>query len=69
MLRMSVRYLWLYLPVVVGVVKPHGTDQWEMAGHGISLSAKGEPKSGNTWLGRLIPQLALELCGSRTNKW
>eukprot|EP00903_Cladosiphon_okamuranus_P009203 g8789.t1 len=36
---------------------------------GISLTAKGEPKSGTTWLGRLIPQLALELCGSPLNAW
>lgn len=33
------------------------------------MTAKGEPKSGTTWLGRLIPQLALELCGSPTNRW
>ena len=35
----------------------------------ITITAKGEPKSGTTWLGRLLPQLALELCGSPTNTW
>lgn len=35
----------------------------------IFLSAKGEPKSGTTWVGRVIPQLAIELCGSSTNTW
>lgn len=45
------------------------TDEWQVAGHGVSMTATGEPKSGTTWLGRLIPQLALELCGSSTNPW
>ncbi|CAM9218440.1 unnamed protein product, partial [Laminaria digitata] len=38
-------------------------------GHGISLDAKGEPKSGTTWLGRILPHLSLELCGSWNNQW
>eukprot|EP00752_Nemacystus_decipiens_P009580 g8560.t1 len=46
-----------------------GKGQWQTKGAGISMTAKGEPKSGTTWLGRLIPQLALELCGSPTNTW
>lgn len=45
------------------------TEDWQVAGHGISMTATGEPKSGTTWLGRLIPHLALELCGSLTNPW
>ncbi|CAM9463136.1 unnamed protein product [Ectocarpus sp. 6 AP-2014] len=44
-------------------------ENWQHEGHGISITAKGEPKSGTTWLGRLMPQLALELCGSSTNTW
>ncbi|CAM9813455.1 unnamed protein product [Pylaiella littoralis] len=43
--------------------------EWQCQGHGISIMATGEPKSGTTWLGRLMPQLALELCGSPTNPW
>ncbi|CAM9813034.1 unnamed protein product [Pylaiella littoralis] len=43
--------------------------EWQQRGHGISMLATGEPKSGTSWLGRLIPQLALELCGSPTNRW
>ncbi|CAM9312693.1 unnamed protein product, partial [Hapterophycus canaliculatus] len=38
-------------------------------GKGISLDATGEPKSGTSWLGRLVPQLALELCGNCNNSW
>ncbi|CAM9389443.1 unnamed protein product [Scytosiphon promiscuus] len=44
-------------------------DEWQREGCGISITAKGEPKSGTTWLGRLMPQLALQLCGSSTNTW
>lgn len=28
-----------------------------------------EPKSGTTWLGRVVLQLALDLCGSDNNMW
>ncbi|CAN0070517.1 unnamed protein product [Ectocarpus sp. 12 AP-2014] len=37
--------------------------------HGIALLALGEPKSGTTWLGRVVPALAIELCGSYNNPW
>ncbi|CAM9127032.1 unnamed protein product [Ectocarpus sp. 13 AM-2016] len=37
--------------------------------HGISLVALGEPKSATTWLGRIVPALAIELCGSSNNRW
>lgn len=40
-----------------------------LPGSAISLEALGEPKSGTTWLGRLVPSLALELCGSFNNLW
>ncbi|CAM9389589.1 unnamed protein product [Scytosiphon promiscuus] len=46
-----------------------GPDDWQIPGNGISLDATGEPKSGTSWLGRLIPQLALELCGNSNNSW
>lgn len=39
------------------------------ARNAITIMAMGEPKSGTTWLGRLLPQLALELCGSPSNTW
>ena len=41
----------------------------QLSGAGIYLDATGEPKSGTTWLGRIVPQIALELCGSQNNKW
>ncbi|CAM9255875.1 unnamed protein product [Ectocarpus sp. 8 AP-2014] len=36
---------------------------------GISLLSLGEPKSATTWMGRMIPALAIEICGSRNNPW
>lgn len=35
----------------------------------VTMSAQGEPKSGTSWLGRVIPQIAVDLCGSYTNTW
>lgn len=45
------------------------TGKFGMPGNGISLTALGEPNSGTPWLERLIPSLALELCGSFNNLW
>ncbi|CAN0450242.1 unnamed protein product, partial [Ectocarpus sp. 12 AP-2014] len=42
---------------------------WQLPGNGISMDATGEPKSGTTWLGRLVPDLALHLCGNANNSW
>lgn len=33
----------------------------------VSLRAEGEPKSGTTWLGRVVPQIVLDLCGNIDN--
>ncbi|CAN0284169.1 unnamed protein product, partial [Ectocarpus sp. 6 AP-2014] len=44
-------------------------DEFGERGHGLSLVALGEPKSGTTWLGRMVPSLAIELCGSENNPW
>ncbi|CAN0178038.1 unnamed protein product [Pylaiella littoralis] len=44
-------------------------DRFRERGNGISLEFQGEPKSGTTWFGRLIVQLALELCGNYNNLW
>ncbi|CAN0536225.1 unnamed protein product [Ectocarpus sp. 12 AP-2014] len=37
--------------------------------YGKSLLALGEPKSATTWLGRVVPALAIALCGSNNNPW
>ncbi|CAM9575258.1 unnamed protein product [Scytosiphon promiscuus] len=41
--------------------------EWER--RGISLTAMGEPKSGTTWLARVIVELCLQLCGNPENRW
>ncbi|CAN0469424.1 unnamed protein product [Scytosiphon promiscuus] len=40
-----------------------------MVGKSIVLSALGEPKSGTTWLGRVMTALAVRLCGAPLNQW
>ncbi|CAN0144840.1 unnamed protein product [Scytosiphon promiscuus] len=39
------------------------------AGMGISMIALGEPKSGTTWLGRVIVELCVQICGNPENTW
>ncbi|CAN0325939.1 unnamed protein product [Ectocarpus sp. 6 AP-2014] len=51
---------FIQVPGVLGVFKQ---------GYGISLLALGEPKSATTWLGRIVPELAIKLCGSYNNPW
>lgn len=33
----------------------------------VAIRAEGEPKSGTTWLGRIVPQIVLDLCGNKDN--
>lgn len=41
----------------------------DLKGEGIYLTSSGEPKSGTTWLGRLVVGLCLHLCGNQENTW
>lgn len=66
------RYITLPPPsILLNVSRLHvlGNDEFRVPGNGIYLDALGEPKSGTSWLGRLVPFLALELCGSFNNLW
>lgn len=50
--------------LTINVPLPHAT----LCVCPMSVSSS-QPKSGTTWLGRLVPQLALDLCGSENNLW
>ncbi|CAM9270241.1 unnamed protein product, partial [Ectocarpus sp. 13 AM-2016] len=56
----SIEMPFIQVPGILGVNKLR---------YGKSLLALGEPKSATTWLGRMVPALAIELCGSYNNPW
>ncbi|CAN0313955.1 unnamed protein product [Ectocarpus sp. 6 AP-2014] len=56
-------------PVDIPFIQSPGTGGLWNQRHGTALLALGEPKSATTWLGRMVPALAIELCGSYNNPW